>query len=305
MTDPQPPSSTPLESSIIVIGDEILGGFVQDTNSSWLAARLRDQGVRLSRIVTVPDDPADIDDVLQRELSRSRPRLILTTGGIGSTPDDLTYEAIAASLGRELEVAPEIAERIDGAIWWTQRQGLDVDAEFVDHMMRMARVPCDSRLLRRSSGWVPGVRVDVDGGLDAADGATILILPGVPSELRAIFREVVEPDLLAGRGTPETVAELTHGFPESVLNPCFARLARQFPEVKVGSYPGTPMVVRLRGRPGEVEEAMAELGAYVEGLETDPGGARVREAWAERLTVAERERMTRMEQTQTEERADG
>lgn len=298
------PASAPLQSSIIVIGDEILGGFVQDTNSCWLATRLRNQGVRLSRIVTVPDDPADIDDALQRELARPRPRLIMTTGGVGSTPDDVTYEAIAASLGRQLEVAPEIAERIDGAVWWTQRQGLDVDAEFVDHMMRMARVPCDSRLLRRSSGWVPGVRVDVDGGIDRVDGATILILPGVPSELRAIFREVVEPDLLAGRGRPETVAELVHGFPESVLNPCFARLAREYPDVKVGSYPGTPMVVRLRGRPEEVEEAMAELGAYVEGLEADPGGARVREAWGERLTTAERDRMTRIHETRRGARAE-
>ena len=273
-----------LEASIVVIGDEILGGFVQDTNSGWLAGRLREHGVPLSRIVTVPDDPAAIDDALQRELARSRPRLILTCGGIGSTPDDVTYEAIAASLERPLMVAPELAQRIDASVAWTVRQGVAVGDGFVDHLMRMAMVPEGATLLRRTRGWVPGIRVDVGGGIDDDDGATIVILPGVPSELRGIVDEAVEPDLLAGRGVPDAVEELTHGFPESVLNEAFARLIERYPDVKLGSYPGDPMLVRLRGPAGRVASAMAELRAEVEALASDDAGGRLLRAWEERTT---------------------
>ena len=89
-----------LRASIVVIGDEILGGFVHDTNSHWLAGQLQTHGIPLDRVQTVPDTMAAIDEGLRMELGRSRPRLILTSGGIGSTPDDLTMEAVAATLGR-------------------------------------------------------------------------------------------------------------------------------------------------------------------------------------------------------------
>ena len=277
----------PLAASVIIIGDEILGGFVQDTNSGWLAQRLQAVGIELTRIQTVPDTFAAIDEALRQELARPRPRVVVTTGGIGSTPDDLTYEAVAASLGRDLEVADAIARSVDGAVAWTREQGLEVDAEFVDHMMRMARLPEGATLLRPAHGFAPGVRVDVDGGIDADDGASIVILPGVPSLARAIFTDVVEPTMLADRGLPETVAELTHGFPESVLNRCFARLAERYPDVRLGSYPGAPMIVRLKGDAGRVDAAMAELRAFVADLEAGPAGARLRRAWARRTGTSD------------------
>ena len=271
-----------LSASIIVIGDEILGGFVQDTNSGWLAQRFQAIGIELTRIQTVPDTFEAIDEALRQELARSRPRVIVTTGGIGSTPDDVTYEAVAASLGRELEVADAVARSVDGAVTWTREQGLDVDAEFVDHMMRMAQLPAGATLLRPAHAFAPGVRVDVDGGIDTDGGASIVILPGVPSLVRGIFADVVEPTMLAGRGHAEAVAELAHGYPESVLNRCFVRLAERYPDVHLGSYPGAPMIVRLKGDAVRVDAAMAELRAFVAELEAGPAGARLRDAWADR-----------------------
>lgn len=272
-----------LTATVIVIGDEILGGFTQDANSAWLAQRLRDRGVDLRHVATVPDEFAAIDEAVTAALERSRPHLVLTTGGIGSTPDDITYEAVAASLDRDVEVSPALARRIDGAVSWTVSHGLEVDDEFVDQMMRMARIPEGSQLLRRSGSWAPGVRVDVDGGVDEVDGATIVILPGVPSQLRSIVEEVLEPDLLEGRGEPMDVVEVTHGYPESVLNRCLVRLVERYPDVRVGSYPGERMVVRLRGRPERVREARDEVERYLEALAADPAGERVRHAWAERI----------------------
>lgn len=279
-----------LEASVVVIGDEILGGFVDDTNSSWLAARLREQGVPVGRIHTVPDDAGAIDEALTAELARQRPRLVITTGGVGSTPDDMTYEAVAASLDRDLVVDARLAERVEGALEWTRAQGVDVDEEFRWHMMRMARIPAGARLLAPEASWSPGVRVDVDGGIDRAGGATVAILPGVPSQLRSVFHAAVEADLLGHRDGGLAVAELTHGFPESALNACFARLLRDYPDVKLGSYPGVPMLVRLRGRPDDVRAAMDELRTYVQELERDPAGARLRDAWTARLSGSEQQR---------------
>jgi molybdopterin-biosynthesis enzyme MoeA-like protein len=75
-----------VHASIVAIGDEILEGFVRDTNSGWLAERLRQVGVTLDRVVVVPDDVGAIVETLRAELSRSRPRLVFTSGGIGTTP---------------------------------------------------------------------------------------------------------------------------------------------------------------------------------------------------------------------------
>jgi molybdenum cofactor synthesis domain-containing protein len=276
-----------LEASMLVVGDEILGGYVTDANSPWLAQRLRAHGVPLSRVHVVPDELDAIDEALQAELARPRPRLIVTSGGIGSTPDDLTYEAVAASLGRELEEEPLIASRIDGALRWTGEQGVEVTEDLAWHLKRMARIPSGSHLLAPDAGWVPGVAVDVDGGCGTDGGATIVVLPGVPSEFRALLERAVEPHLLAGRRQVPTVVEIEHHLPESALNLTFAALLERFPTVKLGSYPGSPMLVRLSGEETAVRDAERfvrdELAAFL----ATPGGARLAAAWSARFSRTE------------------
>ncbi len=273
---------TRLRVSIIVIGDEILGGFVQDTNSGWLAARLQALGIPLERVVTVPDELSAIDEALGTELGRARPRLVLTSGGIGSTPDDLTLAGVADHLGLPLAVEPEIDRRISRALEWTVQQGGTVSEGHAASMRKMARVPEGAYLLAGARGVAPGVAVDVDGGLEADGGATIVILPGIPGELERIMRESIEPLLLEGRGDPQHVAELTHGYPESTLNPVFDRLVADFPDVHLGSYPGPECIVRLKGRQDRVEAAMTVVRAELDALEADPGSATLRASWAAR-----------------------
>jgi molybdenum cofactor synthesis domain-containing protein len=270
-----------LEASMIVVGDEILGGYVTDTNSPWLAERLRSHGVPFTRIQVVPDTAHAIDEALQAELARSRPRLIVTSGGIGSTPDDLTYEAVAASLDRDLVEDPVIGERISGALDWSREQGLDVSERFAWHLGRMARIPAGSRLLLRDGGWAAGVAVEVDGGCDA-DGVTIVILPGVPSEFRALIEHAVEPAVLQGRNVVPAVTEIEHALPESALNLAFVELMERWPAVKLGSYPGRPMLIRLSGDPGEVAEAAGFVQYEVDALTGSPAGQRITAAWNRR-----------------------
>lgn len=261
-----------LAASMLVIGDEILGGYTQDTNSPWLAQRLRVHGVPLERVHVVPDTPEAIDEALQAELARARPRIVVTSGGIGSTPDDLTYEAVAASLGRDLVEDPVISERVADVLERSRRQGHEVSEAIAWHLGRMARIPAGSRVLLRDGGWTTAVTVDVDGGSDAG-GATVVVLPGMPPEFRVLIEQTVEPALLAGRNEPPTVVEIEHTLPESALNLAFVHLTEAWPQVKLGSYPGRPMIVRLSGDRGEVTQAEAYVTAQIEALNASLGRA--------------------------------
>jgi len=269
-----------LTASMLVIGDEILGGFVTDTNSPWLADRLRPHGVPLERVYVVPDEADAIAEALHAELARARPRVIVTSGGIGSTPDDITYESVAAALGRALVEDATLATAMHGIVERTRDKGFAVSDVFIDQVLRMARIPAGSRLMARDGGWTPAVCVDVDGGADAPDGrgATVVILPGVPAEFRALLEHAVEPALLAGRNTVPHVVELTHRFPESLLNEVFLALGAAFPAVKLGSYPGRPMIVRLSGPRTDVEGAEELVRATLTALEATDDVARKSDA---------------------------
>lgn len=268
-------------ASMIVIGDELLGGYVADANSPWLAEVFRDYGVPFERIHVVGDDFDAIDEALTTELGRQRPRLIVTSGGIGSTPDDITYTAVAASLGRDVVRDETMSLRVEQALNWSRENGLDVDAAFAGHMYRMAEIPEGARLVFREDGWLPAVLVDVDGGC-ADGGVTLAILPGVPREFRSIMTQTVGPNLLAGVNPLPTVVEIQHRLPESALNAVFARLISAFPHVKLGSYPGYPMIVRLSGFGDDVHQAAAMVEVELEALMAGPAGAKLEAAWQRR-----------------------
>lgn len=262
----------PLRASMVVIGDEILGGFVADTNSGWLARRLRVHGVPLDRVVTVPDTAGDIDEALRAELGRRRPRVVATSGGIGSTPDDLTLAAVAATLETGLRTDPVIDAAIDAAVARAAGAGRALTPAHAASMRKMARVPEHAYLLPGAGGSVaPGVAVDVDGGAGAVGGATVVVLPGVPSEFRRIVADGVEPALLAGRGRPEHLVEVRHTHPESALNPVLERLVAELPEVHVGSYPGPECIVRLQGPEQTTERAGYLVRAFLADLDRGEG----------------------------------
>jgi nicotinamide-nucleotide amidase len=268
-----------LRASVVVIGDEILSGFVRDTNSGWLAQRLTVLGIPLDRVVTVPDQVDAIGEALRTELTRRRPRVVITSGGIGSTPDDLTLEAVASELAMGMRVEPSIDAYITKALAWMSAQGMTVTPGHERSMRKMALVPDHAYLLPFADGVAPGVAVDVDGGAGNPAGASIVVLPGVPRELRHIMTRGVEPAFLEGRGEPLHVIELSHGYPESALNPVLDEIVRDFPDVLLGSYPGPECVIRLRGHERRVEEAAELVRSFLRQLDDDEGADRIRERW--------------------------
>jgi nicotinamide-nucleotide amidase len=267
-----------LRSSIVVIGDEVLGGFVQDTNSGWLAQRLQALGIPLDRIHTVPDDHDAIGEALRTELGRPRPRVVFTTGGVGSTPDDLTMEAVAGCLGVDVVRMEEIDARITRALRRSEVQGLMVTAEHEASMRRMALAPRGAYLLKTNARSFGGIAVDVEGGA-TGEGVTIVILPGVPGELQRIVTDGVEPALLHDRGEPQHVAELRHPLPESLLNPALREVIAAFPQLHVGSYPGWECVIRLKGPEAAVTEAMGVLQRHLDDLLADPSAEQAQRLW--------------------------
>ncbi|QBI18912.1 competence/damage-inducible protein A [Egibacter rhizosphaerae] len=268
-------------ASIVVIGDEILDGHTRDTNSGWLARRLSDHGIAVDRIVTVPDEDSAIHEALGHELARPRPRLVLTSGGIGSTPDDRTMAAVATYLDVDLVAHPDLDARLTG---WA-RQSVEDDAPIPDDqfeaMRKMALVPDGAYLLPGMRGITPGVGIDLDGGSRSPQGATVIVLPGVPREFERIVDEGVEP-LLAEIGQSVHVRELTHPYPESALSPLLGELTRDHPAVAVGSYPGKECVVRLKGPPEEVARVEARVRERLATLESDPVAARQSARWQAR-----------------------
>ena len=101
------------------------------------------------------------------------------------------------------------------------------------------------------------------------------------------IQELVIPELIDRRGVASTVVEIQHGLPESVLNPIFARAGENYPEVKLGSYPGLPMRIRLSGPPDLVEEAATFVRGELAGLMATDAGAQLAADWTRRLAADE------------------
>jgi molybdenum cofactor synthesis domain-containing protein len=175
------------EVEIFSLGDELLRGVVQDSNSYWMAKRLAARGASLTRIHVLPDAPPVVAEELRRTLART-PVLVLTQGGLGPTDDDRTREAIA--LATERPLTPHVdAEAIVRRRYAELASAGRVDsAELHEARLRMARLPEGARALDNHVGAAPGVMVELGA-------TTIVALPGVPPELHWIWENTLAPEL--------------------------------------------------------------------------------------------------------------
>jgi nicotinamide-nucleotide amidase len=218
-------------STVIAIGDELLAGFTLDTNSHWMAERLRLLGHPLKRVTVVRDRREDIVEQIRRDLADPEVENVFCSGGLGPTPDDRTMEAVAQALGRELTTWQPVLERIERRVRRMHEAGLVDSAQVTEGSVRMARVPDrPDHVFRNRRGMAPGA-------VYCVDGHRLFILPGVPSELKGIFTEEIEPEFLAGRTAP-VVRELQFRFAvEARFYPVMRELESSHPDVSVGSYP--------------------------------------------------------------------
>ncbi|MBI4728601.1 MAG: competence/damage-inducible protein A [Acidobacteria bacterium] len=258
-----------MDAAVIVVGDEILSGHVRDANGHFIARRLAAHGHRLLSISIVPDETEAIAAGVRRDAERAR--LVFVCGGVGPTHDDRTMEGVALAAGEPLEVCAPISARVEGIAERLRSEGVGGGPLGLDGLRKMALTPRGAEALLGSAGFIPAVALPVGD-------AVVVVLPGPPRELEAVFREAVEPKLLAGTGEPVRREEVSHPFPESAVAGVLVEIERECPEVKVGSYPMEGhSLVRITGPDSEVIAAAVRLRASLERLEGSVEGRRLLE----------------------------
>jgi molybdenum cofactor synthesis domain-containing protein len=225
-----------MEVALVTVGDELLSGDTVNTNGAWLGRRLHERGVTVERSTTVPDRVADIARVVNEY--RAEYDAVIVTGGLGPTHDDLTMEAVGAALGRPVE-------EDEAVLAWLEEHGGYARADLADGT---ADLPKGARPLHNTVGVAPGCVVE-----------DVYVLPGVPSEMEAMFEAVAD----EFAGDVQHVVVVPAAEPESALLDRFEELRERF-DVKVGSYPGEFVRVRLEGEEEGVERAAAWLRERVE-----------------------------------------
>jgi nicotinamide-nucleotide amidase len=173
-----------VRAGIVVTGTEVLTGRVADRNGPWLAEQLRDLGVDVGHIVVVGDRPDDLIAALGF-LAGSGVPLVITTGGLGPTADDLTAEVVGRFQGRPSALDPELEQRIATIVErLTSRRGWSATPDAVSAGVRKQAFVPDGAVVLEPVGTAPGLVVPP---ADGRDGPVVVVLPGPPPELRGMW----------------------------------------------------------------------------------------------------------------------
>jgi nicotinamide-nucleotide amidase len=245
-------------AEIISIGNELLIGHTLDTNSHWIAKRLNSYGWNLRRVTQLQDSLDSIESGVQESLRR-KPAIIITLGGLGPTHDDMTLKGVSRALGKPLRLNREALNQIS-----EHYERLETRPVLTSYRTKMATLPEGSSPIPNPVGTAPGVMI-------RAGQSTIYSLPGVPSEMKAIFKKSIEPYLESlSSDRPVGVQFKIAGIIESALAPILDQARRKYPGLYFKSHPrgretGIKPLILLHiynVQPG-TERELAEAADYV------------------------------------------
>ena len=233
-----------MNAEIITTGTELLLGEIVDTNAPFIARQLRSIGVNLYYKTTVGDNRERLAQVIRQALDRSD--VVIITGGLGPTVDDITREAVADATGRELILRPDIVDHLRD---FFARRG----RTFTDNNLRQAYLPQGAIMLPNPIGTAPGFIVEDPRG-------TIIVMPGVPMEMKRMMTEQVIP-YLKNRMTDQAVilARILHtaGIGESAIDHRIGSLMQlSNPTVGLAAHLGQ-VDIRITARARTQEDARA------------------------------------------------
>jgi nicotinamide-nucleotide amidase len=206
-----------VRAGILVTGTEVLTGIISDRNGPWLSERLRDLGVDVAMIEVVGDRPDDLLGALRR-MRDSGVVLIVTSGGLGPTADDLTAQVVGEFCGREMTLDVGLEERIAEILrpMLARWPGLD-EAAIRESNRKQAVIPAGATVLE-PVGTAPGLVVPPRGG---GEGPTVVVLPGPPRELQPMWKAAVQTGAFRGAiaGATQYRREIVRlfGIPESEI----------------------------------------------------------------------------------------
>ncbi len=257
-----------MKAEIITIGDEILIGQIIDTNSSWLGQELSKTGVAVVHRTSVSDNANAIKDALTQ--AKQRADIIIMTGGLGPTKDDITKKTLTEYFGTELILNNEVLD-------WVKQIFSNRNLPMLETNNHQAMVPANCEVLFNRSGTAPGMWFDVDGKI-------FISMPGVPFEMKVIFEEQCIPRLKKRFRFPVIIHRtiLTCNIGESFLAKKIETLENNLPvHIKLAYLPSIGQV-RLRFSSQHTDETLLKteidtivsnlyetVGEYIFGEETD------------------------------------
>ena len=201
-------------ASIIIIGNEILSGRTQDTNSNYLAKMLVERGISLEEIRVIPDDHKIIEDVVYKEASAKD--YVFTSGGIGPTHDDITAEAIASCFDVPLSIREDAVELL-------AKNYQNGKRDLNEARLRMARIPKGAKLIKNKISGAPGFVI-----------RNVFVMAGVPKIFEAMVQEII---LGLGSKNPILSKTLKIFKTESEISERLRDYADKYKEISIGSYP--------------------------------------------------------------------
>lgn len=225
-------------ASIVTIGNELLSGDTVNTNAAWLAQQLEELGVVVTLMASLPDEIDRVAEFVRTESDHAD--IVLVTGGLGGTPDDITREAISVAFEAPQDEVADLAASL--------RSRFPSDPEYA---ARWANLPAGARPLENPLGGAPGFVV-----------GNVYVLPGLPAEMKAMFATVT-PELETER--PITSWRRTYETTEAKIVGVLEAMGDRYPGVLVGSYPkfhedgATVEVVVKSADPAALEAAVVWL----------------------------------------------
>lgn len=243
---------------IISIGKELVAGRARDTNGSYIAEKLFGAGIRVGRITLVDECVGDIASLIREAMQRGT-HVLISSGGLGPTPEDVTFMAVAEAAGVGLVSDPAalrlVTERYDDLL----KKGRVPIPHLPPGRVKMATVPSGAELLQNPVGIAPGIKI-------RAGVTTIYCLPGEPAELKGIFEETVYPKVLLLFGGGAVVVDRIKSQlkDESVIYRLGKMVEKRFPFVFVKIRPGKGDKIAVefiaseegRGEPFEMDRAV-------------------------------------------------
>lgn len=240
--------SAPVSVEIFIIGNEILVGEIQDTNTHWLCREINGVGGRVARAIVLRDEEEIIAAELKGALVRGAD-VIITSGGLGPTADDLTLAAVARGAGVQLRLHEQALRMIRERYDELTAQGVLTLGGLNPAREKMAWLPEGAVPVHNPVGTAPGV-------LFRTGQTHIISLPGVPSELKGIFSSSLQPFLLETfRGGSSVLCTITVACnDESIMEPVLSRVVNNHPSIYIKS------LARTLGESREIDITLTSVG---------------------------------------------
>ena len=199
-------------AGVIVIGDEILSGRTQDTNSNFIADKLTKEGIKLEQILVIQD----VKEIIKENVINfsSKYSYVFTTGGIGPTHDDITSESISEAFQLNCEINIQAFEILNNYY---------PEGEFNESRQRMAKMPVGSELILNPMTAAPGFKIK-----------NIFVLPGVPEIMQVMFLELIK---TLKKGKAKLITTINTNLYESKIAIELKNIQNNYKDASIGSYP--------------------------------------------------------------------